>query len=270
MSLFSRPAARRPSACWPDRCHAPPAAGRGSRPRLLSRWSASRRAVAGRSRNASSRRRRRSALRVHAYAAPDRRVSDRPSPARRASGSPARSGTRGSSTCPDGSAGPVTRHSHDQPFVCIRWLISWRWRSSSARVRAAKVVSSVQAGHAAVRVHDLADHGHRLQSGEGQRSTEASVCPARLSTPPGAAASGKTWPGRARSSGRVAGVDGELDRLGAVGRGDPRGDIVAGLDRNAEGRAAARCSAGPSAGCRVLRAAQASSAGRSGRGRGSP
>ncbi len=37
------------------------------------------------------------------------------------------------------------------------------------------------------------------------RSTEASVWPARFSTPPRLARSGKTWPGRRRSSGRVAG-----------------------------------------------------------------
>ena len=37
------------------------------------------------------------------------------------------------------------------------------------------------------------------------RSTAASVWPARRSTPPGIARSGKMWPGRVRSSGRVAG-----------------------------------------------------------------
>ena len=37
------------------------------------------------------------------------------------------------------------------------------------------------------------------------RSTEASVWPARLSTPPRRARSGKTCPGRSRSAGRVAG-----------------------------------------------------------------
>ena len=37
------------------------------------------------------------------------------------------------------------------------------------------------------------------------RSTDASVWPARFSTPPRRARSGKTWPGRSRSSGRVAG-----------------------------------------------------------------
>ena len=37
------------------------------------------------------------------------------------------------------------------------------------------------------------------------RSTAASVWPARLSTPPSEYRSGKMWPGRARSPGRVAG-----------------------------------------------------------------
>ena len=39
----------------------------------------------------------------------------------------------------------------------------------------------------------------------GARSMEASVWPARLSTPPSAARSGNMWPGRARSCGRVFG-----------------------------------------------------------------
>ena len=37
------------------------------------------------------------------------------------------------------------------------------------------------------------------------RSTTASVCPARLSTPPSIYRSGNMWPGRARSSGSVRG-----------------------------------------------------------------
>jgi len=37
------------------------------------------------------------------------------------------------------------------------------------------------------------------------RSTEASVCPARTSTPPRRARNGKTWPGRAKSAARVQG-----------------------------------------------------------------
>ncbi len=36
------------------------------------------------------------------------------------------------------------------------------------------------------------------------RSTAASVCPARRSTPPGTARSGMTWPGRVSSHGSVA------------------------------------------------------------------
>ena len=37
------------------------------------------------------------------------------------------------------------------------------------------------------------------------RSTAASVCPARTSTPPSRATSGNTWPGVARSLGPLAG-----------------------------------------------------------------
>ena len=71
------------------------------------------------------------------------------------------------------------------------------------------------------------------------RSTEPSVWPARRSTPPSRARSGKTWPGRTRSVGlRVVGDRGE-DRVRAVGRGDAGGDAVARLDRDGEGGAEA-------------------------------
>src|SRR5918992_985479 len=43
-----------------------------------------------------------------------------------------------------------------------------------------------------------------FRPGSRERSTAASVCPARCRTPPGFARSGKTWPGITRSSGPVA------------------------------------------------------------------
>ena len=66
------------------------------------------------------------------------------------------------------------------------------------------------------------------------RSTEASVWPVRSSTPPGRARSGNMWPGWTRSCGPVAGVDGDADRVRAIGRGDAGGDALAGLDRDRE------------------------------------
>ena len=68
------------------------------------------------------------------------------------------------------------------------------------------------------------------------RSTLASVWPVRSSTPPGLAFSGLTWPGWTRSPGRVARVDGDLDRVRAVVRRDAGRDALAGLDRDRERR----------------------------------
>src|SRR5215210_7867142 len=65
------------------------------------------------------------------------------------------------------------------------------------------------------------------------RSTAASVCPVRSSTPPGLDFNGNTWPGWTRARGRV---DGDLDRARPVGRGDAGGHAVAGLDGDGEGR----------------------------------
>ena len=66
------------------------------------------------------------------------------------------------------------------------------------------------------------------------RSTAASVWPARRSTPPGSARSGKMWPGRVRSSGRVAGSTRVriVDRA-IVGRG-AGGDAAPGVHRGRE------------------------------------
>ena len=71
------------------------------------------------------------------------------------------------------------------------------------------------------------------------RSTAASVCPGRRSTPPSPARSGNTWPGRVSSCGSVAESARTPDRPGPVGRRDPGGDAVPGVDRDGEGRALA-------------------------------
>ena len=69
------------------------------------------------------------------------------------------------------------------------------------------------------------------------RSTEPSVCPARRSTPPSRARSGKMWPGRERSCGSRFVVDRDPDGVGAVGGGDAGGDALARFDRDREGGA---------------------------------
>ncbi len=68
------------------------------------------------------------------------------------------------------------------------------------------------------------------------RSTAASVCPARRSTPPGTARSGMTCPGRVRSHGLGGGVGEHLDGVGAVGGRDAGGLHVAGVDGDGVGR----------------------------------
>ena len=90
-------------------------------------------------------------------------------------------------------------------------------------------------GHGPVVVHDLADHARPgLSPARRARSTAASVWPARSSTPPSLARSGNTWPGLHQRLRRRAGVDRDLDRVGAVGGGDPGGDALARLDRDRE------------------------------------
>ena len=57
------------------------------------------------------------------------------------------------------------------------------------------------AHHGAVGVHQLAQHAGRTQAASTARSTEPSVWPRRVSTPPGWARSGNTWPGLTMSPG---------------------------------------------------------------------
>jgi ribosomal protein S12 methylthiotransferase accessory factor YcaO len=62
-----------------------------------------------------------------------------------------------------------------------------------------------QPRHGAVVVHDLADHARGLSPALRAMSTAASVWPARTSTPPSRAISGKTWPGVTMSSRALSG-----------------------------------------------------------------
>ena len=71
------------------------------------------------------------------------------------------------------------------------------------------------------------------------RSTAASVWPARRSTPPALARSGKTWPGCTRSSGLGFGIGQDADGRGAIRGADAGGDAARGIDGNGEIRALA-------------------------------
>ena len=66
------------------------------------------------------------------------------------------------------------------------------------------------------------------------RSTAASVWPARSSTPPSLAFSGKTWPGWTMSLGLRVRVHRHLDRVRAVVRRDAGRHSLGGLDRDRE------------------------------------
>ena len=75
------------------------------------------------------------------------------------------------------------------------------------------------AGRRAIVVEDLADDARRLQAGEARaRSTAASVCPTRCSTPPARARSGliTPWPPCRRSERQSRRIDRNAD-------GRPRG-----------------------------------------------
>ena len=74
-----------------------------------------------------------------------------------------------------------------------------------------------------------------LRPARRETSTAASVWPARTSTPPGLATSGKTWPGETIASGAVAGIDRDGDGARAVGGADSGGNALARLDRDGEG-----------------------------------
>ena len=84
-----------------------------------------------------------------------------------------------------------------------------------------------------------------LRPASRETSTAASVWPARTSTPPGRATSGKTWPGETIASGPLAGIDGDRDGARAVGGADSGRDALARLDRDRErGLVAAAVGAG--------------------------
>ena len=66
------------------------------------------------------------------------------------------------------------------------------------------------------------------------RSQPASVCPARVSTPPGCAMTGKMCPGWLRSSGRAFRCNGSLHRARPIMRRDAGRDALGRLDGNRE------------------------------------
>ena len=65
------------------------------------------------------------------------------------------------------------------------------------------------------------------------RSHPASVWPARTSTPPGCAITGKMWPGCTMSAGFASARHGRAHGARAVGRGDAGGHAFGRLDRHA-------------------------------------
>ena len=75
----------------------------------------------------------------------------------------------------------------------------------AGRAARAKRASSGTRAIDAVLVHDLADDAGGRQAGERGEVDRGLGLARRASTPPRRARSGKTWPGRCRSSGRVAG-----------------------------------------------------------------
>ena len=94
---------------------------------------------------------------------------------------------------------------------------------------------SRHARHRAVVVHDLADDGGRVRDPASRaRSTLASVWPARTSTPPSRAISGKTWPGETMSLGALGRIDGGRDGARAIERRNAGRDALARFDRLGE------------------------------------
>ena len=107
----------------------------------------------------------------------------------------------------------------------------WRWAKATRSGMRAMVPSSFM-------ISQMTPAGKR--PARRARSTVASVWPARTSTPPSRAISGKTWPGRDDVVEVLGGVDGGGDGAGAVVGGDAGGDALARLDGDGEGRAVAR------------------------------
>ena len=74
-----------------------------------------------------------------------------------------------------------------------------------------------------------------LRPASREMSHAASVWPARTSTPPSRARSGKTWPGVTMSALPLLPSIATADGAGAVGGGNAGGDALARLDRDGEG-----------------------------------
>ena len=125
-------------------------------------------------------------------------------------------------------------------FSCLR-----RYRMRSAIVMNSRPCLSANfssSGARAMSIFFSSTISHSTPAGyrpaRRAKSTVASVWPARLSTPPSRASSGRMWPGRARSSGRVAGST-SADRGRSIERGDSGRRAVDVVDRDQEGGALA-------------------------------
>ena len=93
--------------------------------------------------------------------------------------------------------------------------------------------------HRAVLVHDLADDARRREAREPRQVDGCLGLPGALEHAAGAGAQREDVSGLDEVVGGRGGIDGDLDRAGAVVRGDPGGDAFARLDRDGE-----RCAEG--------------------------
>ena len=90
------------------------------------------------------------------------------------------------------------------------------------------------AGHRAVLVHDLADDPGRVEAGEAGKIDRRFGLTRSFEHPAGAGPQREDVPGLHEVFRACAGVDGHLDGAGPVGRGDPRGHALTGLDGDGE------------------------------------
>ena len=107
-------------------------------------------------------------------------------------------------------------------------------------VRGAVLDQVGHASHRPVVLHDLADHARRDQAGEPREVDRRLGLARALEHAAGAGAQGEDMTRLNEVARSRGGVDGDLDRVGAVMRRDAGGDAFARLDRDGEGGAERR------------------------------
>ena len=90
------------------------------------------------------------------------------------------------------------------------------------------------AGHRPVLAHDLADHSGRVEAGKAGEVDGGLGLAGALEDSSAPRAQREDVSGLDEVGGPLARVDGDLDRAGAIGRRDPRGDALARLDGDRE------------------------------------